>query len=307
MKFTLQPIAPLVALLALSSCNPESKEESKASAPVVQQDGLLQVGSITIHPADLDHHLTESHGRRRDEATRSEALDELANRARFAQAALDAGLDRDPVVRSEIARILASRLRERELFPRLKELAAPLPEARLRELYAADQSSFRAPEKRQVAVLWLNPSGNPERDKEYRDKLATAREWLFNNGDLKDHPDQGFSVLGVDYSEHAASRFKGGIVGWLERGGGLDAWSKALAGIAFSLEEAGQVSEVVSCPEGVFLVRCMAVQEAVQRPFEAVAAEIDRKERQRLREQAEAAFEEAIKAKYPVQLRAPAP
>ncbi len=116
-----------------------------------------------------------------------------------------------------------------------------------------------------------------------------------------------FSVLGVDYSEHAASRFKGGIVGWLEREGGMDPWTKALAGIAFSLEETGQVSEVISRPEGIFLVRYMAQQPAILRPFEAVSGDLDQQERQRLRSEAEAKFEADIGAKYPVRPLAPAP
>ena len=40
-------------------------------------------------------------------------------------------------------------------------------------------------------------------------------------------------MLGADYSEHSASRFRGGLVGWMAREGNLDSWSKAVAAIAF--------------------------------------------------------------------------
>jgi hypothetical protein len=109
-------------------------------------------------------------------------------------------------------------------------------------------------------VLWLNPNGDPARGKQYEEKLTAAREWFFKSGELKDHPAEGFSVLSVDHSEHAASRYKGGVVGWLEREGGMDAWSKAVAEIAFSLKEPGEVSAVTARPEGVFLVRYMALK-----------------------------------------------
>ena len=72
-------------------------------------------------------------------------------------------------------------------------------------------------------------------------------------------------------------------------------------GIAFSLKEPGEVSAVTTRPEGVFLVRYMALKPAVLRPFEAVAGELERAERQRMRASAEAEFEGAIKAKHPVQ------
>lgn len=293
----------LVMCAVIAACGPKHRDEAKpAAATTADASGaLLSVGSITVSQADLDYQLKDSHGGRNDEETRRVALGELASRAQLAQAALDAGLRDDPMVRAELARVLANRLKEKNLLPQLEAAAAAPPsEARLRELYAAEESRFRSNEMRQVAVLWLNPNGNPEREKQYVAKLTAAREWFFANGDLKDRPEQGFSTLGVDYSEHQASRYKSGIVGWMESGGGMDAWTKAVAGIAFSLPAPGAVSAVVTRPEGVFLVRHMAARPAVLRPFEAVAEELSRTEQQRVRKAAESRFHSAIAEKYPV-------
>lgn len=264
---------------------------------------LAKVGAVAITQGDLDLHLKEKYAGRSDEATRAKALEDLTQRARMVQGALDSGLERDATVRAEIGRILAGRYKEQALAERQKEIAGPVPEPRLHELYTAGGERFHAKEKRQVAVLWLNPKGNPEREKQYREKLAQAREWLFNNGDIKDHPEQGFSVLGADYSEHQASRYKGGILDWLEAGApnSSDPWTKAVAEIAFQLSEQGQVSEVISRPEGIFLVRYMAHQDAARRSFEAVRGELERAERQRLRQQMELEFEEGLKQKYTVE------
>ncbi len=298
-------LALLAMVPALSACGPNSKAEAKNPPPPEQAGALLRVGSLTIYQTDLDYQLKESHGGRGDAVTRQQALDELTGRARSSQAALDAGLDRDPAVRAEIGRVLANRLKETTLVPRLKELSAPVPEARLREIYAAEAARFFSNEKRRVAVLWLNPNGDPQREKQYADKLASARDWVANNSDLKGHPDQGFGVLGVDYSEHQASRYKGGVVGWFERDGGADRWTKALAEIAYSLNAAGEVSTVISRPEGVFLVRLMALQAAVRRPFDSVTSELETLERQRLRQNAEAEFESSIAAKVAVRSLGP--
>lgn len=298
---TIRPVL-LVLLAVVSACSPKQKDEVKPAAAGKDTGALLSVGSITVDQADLDYQLKESHDGRINEETRKKALAELASRAQFVQAALDADLQDDPMVRAEFARVLANRLKEKNLFPQLKAAAAtPVPESRLRELYAAGESRFRSNEKRQVAVLWLNPNGDPARAKQYLEKLTAARDWFFKNGDLKDHPDQGFSVLGVDYSEHQASRYQSGVIGWLESGGGIDDWSKAVARIAFSLTEPGEVSAVTSTPEGVFLVRYMALKPAVLRPFEAVVEELRQAEQQRIRKAAETEFNAAIEAKYPVQ------
>lgn len=291
----------LVLFAVVSACSPKHQDEAKPAAASHGPEAILSVGSIPVDQADLDYQLKESHGSRNDEETRRQALAELASRAQFAQAAVDADLLRDPMVRAEFARILANRLKEKNLFPQVKAAAAsPVPESRLRELYAAGESRFRSDEKRQVAVLWLKPNGDPAREKQYIEKLTAARDWFFKNGDLKDHPDQGFSVLGVDYSEHQASRYQGGVIGWLESGGGMDDWSKAVARIVFSLTDPGEVSAVTATPEGVFLVRYMALKPALLRPIEAVTDELRQSEQQRLRKAAETDFNSAIAAKYPV-------
>jgi peptidyl-prolyl cis-trans isomerase C len=289
----------VMMVLALAACGPEVKNATTTAGPAEEPGVLATVGSIAIRQSDLDHHLRENHGGRDDEATRREARDELIRRAQHAQAALDADLDQDPVVRAEFGRVLTNRYREKFLAPRLKEIAAqPVPESRLSELYQANESRFRANEKRQVAVLWLNPNGDPEQTRQYLEKLRSAREWVFSN-DLKDRPEQGFSVLGVDHSEHQASRYKGGIVGWLESTGGPDPWSKAVAEIAFSLQQPGEVSQVITRPEGLFLVRYMAQQPAVIRPLESVARELEQSEKQRLRQELESDFQKTLDQKHP--------
>lgn len=292
----------LVVLAALSACSPKKTDEAKPKPEATATEtALLKVGTVTVDQADLDYQLKEKPDRGAPEEVHKRALAELANRAQLAQAAIDEGLLQDPMVRAEFARILANRLKEKNLTPRLKAVAeTPIPESRLRELYAADESRYRSNEKRHLAVLWLNPNRDPQREKQYVEKLSIARDWFFNNADLKDHPDQGFSTLGADYSEHQASRYTSGIVGWLESAGGMDDWTKALAQIGFSLKEPGEVSAVISRPEGVFLVRYMAMKPAMLRPFESVADELSRAEQQRLRKAAESEFKTMIEAKHPV-------
>ena len=289
----------LLVFVALASCKgpPESGE---ASPPAPEGEGLFRVGSIVVHEADPVHRLETRYDGRDDEETRQRALRELARRARFAQAAIDAGLAEDAFQRDDVARLLEARLRETKLAPSLRELQS-IPEERLRELYEAERDRFQAPEQRQVAVLWLNPGLDPERAKNYAEKMAQAREFAVQNPEIRDHPDKGFSVLSADYSEHSASRFRGGVVGWMQDEGGSDEWSKAVAEITFGLEGVGEISEVTSRKEGVFLVRVMEIKPAVTRPFESVAPELERAERARLREELEKGFERAVEESHPIE------
>ena len=295
------------ALIAAAvSCSPKPKDAAKPPAPAApaEPSGLVRVGSVVITEADLDYQLKKIPAAKIDAEARSKALDELTQRARMVQAALDADLDQDPEVRAEIARVLTNRFKQQKSNQSPASAVPEIPEARLRELYAAGESRFRANEKREVAVLWLNPKGDPERTQQYQAKLTEARDWFFKN-DVKDHPEQGFSVLGVDHSEHQASRYKGGVVGWLENSAQLDPWNKAVADIAFSLKDLGEVSPVITRPEGVFLVRYMAQKPPILRPLKEVSSELARAEQQRLREQSEAGFAADLKAKYPAESLTP--
>lgn len=292
---------PIVRILALGvllnvvSCQRETTRQTASPSSGGNDGVLLRVGSLSVTQADLDHHLGGNPG-----MSREAALASLAERASLTQAALDEGLQNDPVARDEISRILSSRLRETRLDPQLRSIAnEAIPESRLREIYESRKDQFQSAEKRQVAMLWLNPGGNPERAAEYRAKLTQARDWFLADEALKGSPDQGFSVLSVDHSEHASSRFKQGIIGWLEPQGGSDPLVTAAASIAFKLEKPGDISEVVSVPEGLFVVRLMAVKAAATRPFEAVAAELEQFERRRMIQDAEAAFLSSVLSRYP--------
>jgi hypothetical protein len=283
------------ALFVLPSCC----RKGAPTAATTAESALARVGSVTITPEDLDYYLKDKYAGRTDVNTRQLALTALVERAQFAQAALDAGLGKHPVVRQEMARLLESQLREQQLFPMIKA-AGQIPEARLRERYQAQLGRFQSPERRQVAVLWLDPGRDPARQQQYEEKLDQAREWLLDNGELRDNVSRGFGVLGNDYSEHQATRFKGGIVGWLERAGGMDAWRRAVAKIAYSIDTVGAVSQVVTTPEGIFLVRLMNRKPGACLSFDSVSGLLENEERTRLRAQLEADFKQAIATDHPV-------
>lgn len=285
----------------LCACDSKPKQNASPVAEAAGDDVILTVGSVSVRQADLEHHIREHYSGRQDEMVRKNAVNQLAERARLVQLALDEKLMEDTFIRAELGRLLSSRIRERKLNPKLQEIASTeIPEARLRDLYTANLARYQSNEKRQVAVLWLNPGKDPERQKQYIEKLKSARDWFSQNEDLKNQPEQGFSTLAVDFSEHQASRYKNGIVGWMESGSGPDSWTNAVSQIAFSLPEPGAVSEVVANLDGVFLVRYVSHQPAITRSFESVRNDLARDEKQRMKQNAESDFISALDTTYPV-------
>ncbi len=282
----------------LVSCSPEN-DAGDGQQGIPSDAVLLKIGSLEVREADLLKHLDEAHAGRRDEEVRKVALAELGKRGQLVAMAFSSGLADDPDVRAEISRVLSNRVKELQLVPTLKKIEVSAE--RLREIYEENLDQFQANEKRQVAVLWLDPGKDPQRLAMYQEKLKTARPWVLEQSGLAKSPERGFAELAIDYSEHQASRFVGGIVGWMEKAGGMDGWSKAVAEILFKLTEIGEVSEVVTRPEGVFLVRYLAQTPAVTRSFEAVKSDLERRELQRLKKQAETEFFLKLDQNHPVQ------
>ena len=291
----------LCLLVTLSSCRDTGSTTESSTPPQEQRtDELFRVGSIVIHETDLTYHLKEHHGGRADEKTRQKALNDLVRRTQFAHEAIEAGLADDPALNAEMNRLLEIRLRESRLNTLLRE-AEEISEERLRELYEGQIDRFQSSETREVAVLWLDSGPDPDRVQRCRDRLGEARQFALENKDIAEHPEKGFSVLGADYSEHSASRFRGGLVGWVSLEGNLDPWTKAVSSIAFSLEGKGVISEVTTRKEGVFLVRLVDWKPGVTRSFESVAASLKRVEQARLREGIKKKFEEDILSRQGVQ------
>jgi hypothetical protein len=282
----------------LAGCSPKKGADTGARGDL-SDPVLLKIGALEVRETDLFKHLDEAHAGRRDEAARKAALVELGRRGQLVAMAFSSGLAEDPEVRAEVSRVLSNRAKELYLVPELKKIE--ISAERLRELYETNLDQFQANEKRQVAVLWLNPGKDPQRLAMYQEKLKSARSWVLEQSGLTKSPERGFAELAVDYSEHQASRFAGGIVGWMEREGGMDDWSKAVAEIVFGLKEIGEVSEVVTRVEGVFLVRYLAQTPSVTRPFDAVKSDLERMELRRLKEEVEAEFFLQLDQKHPVQ------
>ncbi len=86
---------------------------------------------------------------------------------------------------------------------------------------------------------------------------------------------------------------RGGL-GWIDARDGATDWNRAVAEMAFAIAKVGDLSPVTTRPEGVFLVRWMAREPALQRSFDSVRAELERQERNRLKTQLETEFRKGI-------------
>ena len=137
-------------------------------------------------------------------------------------------------------------------------------------------------------MLWFNTRGQAPLADRYRPRLVAIHEQLVSAA-AETIDDKSFGKIAIDNSEHRTSRFKGGDLGWTEVIPSTDSWMSVVLNLAKGLRLPGDLSDVSSSDEGLFLVRLMDRREESVRPLEDVRALIEqeclRDSKQRLAEE----------------------
>lgn len=212
-----------------------------------------------------------------DAAVRERLLDELIEREATVARAEAAGLADDPELREQVRSLLIARMREQELQPKLATVQ--ISEQELQEQYQANKDTrFAVPERVQVAVLWFETRGQAPLVARYRPKLEKVREVLTADPGAAPAA-QGFGQMAIANTEHRASRYKGGVFGWMEVAGPhhSDPIHRVAAELAGGLKETGDLSAVTVRDEGLFLVRLMAREPARIKSLDEVRGAIEQR------------------------------
>ena len=253
--------------LGLGACKPR-QPSAAAPAPEV----LATVAGRNLTAADFRYWWENRHPGTDTQALRTEVLDRMIERTALAEAARQAGLDREPAIASQIDALLIARLQETRLQARLDSLTVSDEDLQTR-YEATKQSAFTQPEATRVAVLWFNTRGQAPLEARYRPRLEQVRAQVAQ--DAAAYPvDSGFGPLAIGNTEHRASRFMGGDVGWLDAGPSSDPFRTTVMEVAAALKQPGEVSAVVTAPSGLFLVRLLDRRAAAVKPLAAVSAEL---------------------------------
>lgn len=191
-------------------------------------------------------------------------------------------------------------LRQRLLQSKMQELktGAEVSESQLRAYYDQHRKEFQRPSRARVSQIFVArpDAGLPTdefaaRDQQARAKIQTAA------GRLKQGAD--FGETARDYSEHAATKDRGGDIGWIEPGDtGLREFEKTV----FGPLPLGKPSAVVETARGYFIVRVEDRQSGGQMPYEEVQGQIRKLIMEEGSEARYKAWIETLKEKYKVEI-----
>ncbi|MCB1207694.1 MAG: peptidyl-prolyl cis-trans isomerase [Verrucomicrobiales bacterium] len=188
----------------------------------------------------------------------------------------------DPEVVNAMTEVLIATLKSRKLDAELATVGVTDDE--LRAGYEKYRDRFVSPERVRLALLYIDGEGDGRQRMEAALDLAK-----------KTTQEQGFGAVVVKYSEDQETRYRGGDLGWIERGRYPKRIEAAVIDAGFALNEVGQFSEVIPGAKGFYLVKLLEKQPSSTSPLEKVAVDL---RQQLLREK-----REQIAADFQMQLR----
>jgi len=209
---------------------------------------LATVGDTRITTEDFKREIQRRHTARRPIPDKETLLQEMVQAEALVQRARKAGLLDDPQVRHEINSLLANKLQERELTPRLEAINPTADEVRAE--YDQNLTKYTRPAKIRLAVLALaaDPKSSEASRTALRTRMTEARTKMLAQAEAKD-----FGPLAIEYSDDQASRYRGGDLGWLDAGNFSSRWPREVLEAGFAAES-HQVSDVIETPAGFYLV-----------------------------------------------------
>ena len=111
--------------------------------------------------------------------------------------------------------------------------------------------------KVRLALLKLEatPRMSPERRSQLTDRLQAAREEALTLSQEKGRggTPPGFGSLAIRASDDAASRYRGGDIGWLEKDRFEYRWPKPVLEAGYALQQ-GDISGIIEADDGLYLV-----------------------------------------------------
>lgn len=230
----------------------------------------------------------ERPGQFQDMEQKRQLLDDMVYRAALVEAAEQAGLTGQPDLQRTVDNIIASHYLQDTL--RQAQRKVQVSDEDVEAYYSTHADDYVVPARKRVAMLKVSvasDAGEPAW-KEAEARLADARSKAQTLETTVPH----FGNLSREYSDDAASRWRGGVIGWISEGrADRYSYDPSVIEAARTLEQAGALSDVFRGKDAVYLVRLVESEPRQSRGLDQLASGI----RQRLLQDRSAAAEQEFR------------
>lgn len=189
--------------------------------------------------------------------------DMIRYRAMVAQARAE-GYGTDPDVIAIFERAMVTMFQKDRLQAPMENLDVTNEE--VAAYYAEHRADYDRPARSRAAIVFFksSPLATPEKQQELEERVTTAMKEVKDLDPSITH----FGPVARKYSEDRASRYVGGVIGWLIKYPNRQyKWEAPVVDAVFSLSEPGQMAEPIHTEKGIYLVRLVEREAASPRPF----------------------------------------
>lgn len=235
---------------------------------------LARVGEAVITKRQFDLEL-ERRQQSRSSAYQTfeqqkQLLEMLGERLVLKAAALKSGYGDDPDVRNACDRGLVNKFMQDDLESKLDNVN--IDEAYLKQYYEENRAKYDIPARYRPAIILLAAPGDASED--WSALEAQANSILEEAQSLPESVNH-WGELARKYSQHRASRYQGGSLGWvIGNNPQHSALPETVQKAVQALENPGDFAPIIKTPRGIYLIRLQNFEPARPRAFEKVRSGI---------------------------------
>ena len=242
----------------------------------------------------------ERPGQFQDMEQKRQLLDDIVYRAALVEAAQRTGLTDTPELRRALDQLVSNRYLQDSLRRAQAELT--VSDEEVRRFYEQHRDEYTVPARKRVAMLKMTVSPQAG-ETAWNDAVKKMQQAAAKAAELEVSVPH-FGALARELSDDPASRYRGGVIGWISEGrSDRYAHDRAVLDAVRALEKPGQISDVLRGEDGVYLVRLVESEPRQSRPFEQLASGIRQRLMQERLAETEAEFRRRLMREVGVEVR----
>lgn len=282
-KSLLAAFALICALCLSASCR--KKTQVVLSAQPLDANVIATVQGRTISREFFQRKLNERigpGGAPFSETKKEAVLEEMVRHEAVYARAKAARFDERPEIATLIQNLIVSRYIEQQ-----RETAEPrITNEKIQEYYTTHRTEFLTPASAKGAIIFFRAS--PKMVPEKREELRRhAKLVLMEAQETRNEAD--FTRLVQLHSEHQATRYRSGDLGWMTRAQCEAALGAEVSDALFALKKSGDFSPLLETTDGFYILKLQEAKEARVRPLteveEVIRYQLSRREKSRREEE----------------------
>lgn len=250
----------------------------ETSEPSPPDEWLARVGDGYITPGEFVFEMERRGGRRPGRfgsvEQRRTLLNSMVVREALIDAAREEGFDQRPEVRRSMDSVLVTKFQQTRLEP-LRE-AVKVSDEEVEAYYRENAADYTVPARKRIAQIFI--AADEDAPPEARERAHQRAEQIRDEALQLDVDVAHFGELARRHSDDQASRYRGGVIGWVSEDAARSRFGPAIQEAAAMLDEIGQISPVIEGADGFRIVRLVQHERARERGLDDLRSGI----RQRL-------------------------